>query len=437
MAGHSADMLAELAIGGPRAPDAARLVRQLALDPPLALWTLCTVHSADVASPRALPALAEWLLEHPLEALGTETAGTAETKSADEPPPQFDGRVKAGLLAAEIYAAMANAAPANEGYLLALLHNAADWADLAHGGLPDWLVDWTKSASTPQTIRAAKLAQSPDDTVEPSVDLAGCRERADRAGSQWLMSGEWSNPLLSALAARLARLAELETRFERTLEHEKLESMAEFAAGAGHEINNPLAVIAGRAQLFLREEKDPERRRGLALINAQAMRVYEMIADMRLFARPPVPERKDMDLARLVDTVVHEMAPRAAEQETAISRLASPEMLTLHADPVQLSVALRALIANSLEALGHGGRVQLEFGRQAAEIFLRVVDDGPGIAPKERLRIFDPFFSARQAGRGLGIGLGKCWQIVTHHGGRIDVESQPGQGATFTIRLPE
>ena len=91
-------------------------------------------------------------------------------------------------------------------------------------------------------------------------------------------------------ADRLARLARLEADFDRAVESEKLEALVEFAAGAGHEINNPLTVISGRAQLLLRDETDPERRHALALIVAQAMRIHEMIADLMLFARPPRPE---------------------------------------------------------------------------------------------------------------------------------------------------
>jgi signal transduction histidine kinase len=127
----------------------------------------------------------------------------------------------------------------------------------------------------------------------------------------------------SSIADKLARLAELERDFQRSLEAEKLEAMAEFAAGAGHEINNPLTVISGRAQLLLREETDPERRHALALISVQAMRVYEMIADMMLFARPSRPEFQPVELIKLVDDVVADFRPRAARQETAIHRVVS------------------------------------------------------------------------------------------------------------------
>ncbi len=240
----------------------------------------------------------------------------------------------------------------------------------------------------------------------------------------------------SSIAEKLARLAELETRFQELLEAEKLEAMAEFAAGAGHEINNPLTVIAGRAQLFLRDETHPERRRDLALINSQAMRVYEMIADMMLFARPPRPEIQSVDLIALVDHVVADLQPRAAEQETAIGRSVASSPVVVEADPVQLTVALRAICQNALEALGSGGHVEIAVAQSDSETTVAIRDDGPGIQPEERRHLFDPYYSARQAGRGLGLGLSKAWRIVTNHGGRIDVQSEPGHGATFTIVLP-
>src|SRR6185437_5765902 len=103
-----------------------------------------------------------------------------------------------------------------------------------------------------------------------------------------------------------------QSTFDQRLEGEKLAALAEFAAGAGHEINNPLAVISGRAQLFMRHEQDPERRRELAVINAQARRVHEMIADLMLFARPPEPRPSNCDITELIDLVVGELAARAA-----------------------------------------------------------------------------------------------------------------------------
>jgi signal transduction histidine kinase len=269
-----------------------------------------------------------------------------------------------------------------------------------------------------------------------AIELEACRLRARQGAQRWLAAFGGAVDWLPLLAARLSRLGDLEGNLQRLVETEKLEAMAEFAAGAGHEINNPLTVISGRAQLFLQEETDPERRRALALISAQAMRVYEMIADMRLFARPPQPEPQRFDVASLVDGLVDELAPQAARQETTVSRQGHGGPLWIEADPAQLRVALGAVCQNALEALTYGGHIEIGLHADQHKLEITVADDGPGILPEERRHLFDPFYSARQAGRGLGLGLSKCWRIVTNHGGQIAVQSQPGRGATFTITLP-
>jgi signal transduction histidine kinase len=350
-------------------------------------------------------------------------------------------------LAVEVYQAFESGADAaaSEGCLAALLHNADDWLQQAAANssspaaslLPAWLAGGDHSPTVAKVAGVIRSREASNEATPPELDLPTCRNRAEQAREAWLAPGSWPEEQLTTLATKLTRLAQLETDFSKTLEREKLHSMAELAAGAGHEINNPLAVIAGRAQLFLHEEKDPERRRGLALINAQAMRVYEMIADLRLYARPPEPERQELDLVRHVDRLLEELGPRAAEQETALRRTGHSGPLSVTVDPAQWAVALKALVTNALEALGGGGHIAIELSRQQDATCVRVIDDGPGIAANDLPHIFDPFFSARQAGRGLGMGLSKCWRIVTNHGGHIDVESQPGHGATFTIRLPD
>jgi signal transduction histidine kinase len=235
------------------------------------------------------------------------------------------------------------------------------------------------------------------------------------------------------------------------LEAVKLAALAEFAAGAGHEINNPLAVIVGRAQLLLRDETDRERRRDLAVICAQAMRITEMIADLRLFATCPEMERKAVDVAALVRKVIESLQPTADEQQTTLvyasfnpapghplagSTAAAENGPQIEGDAAQLTVAVRALCQNALESLGHRGRVEVAVTDADGEVRIMVSDDGPGILPEQRPHIFEPFYSARQAGRGVGMGLSKCWRIVTEHGGRIEVQSGPGCGAAFTICLP-
>jgi signal transduction histidine kinase len=224
------------------------------------------------------------------------------------------------------------------------------------------------------------------------------------------------------------------------LESAKLAALAEFAAGAGHEINNPLTVIVGRAQLLLRGEPDPERRRDLAVIIAQARRITEMIADLRLFAACPEMEHQAVDVSALVREAVESLRPDAEEQQTTLAYNSEPAAtattLSVSGDPVQLLSAVRALLQNALEAVASGGRVEVAASVAQGEVRITVSDDGPGITPEQLPHIFEPFYSARQAGRGIGMGLSKCWRIVSGHGGRIDVQSRLGAGAVFTISLP-
>jgi signal transduction histidine kinase len=264
-------------------------------------------------------------------------------------------------------------------------------------------------------------------------------------------NGALDASVLAELVARLARLDELEHQFHRALERAKLDALKEFAYGAGHELNNPLANIATRAQTLLQEETDPERRKKLAAINSQAFRAHEMIADMMLFARPPHLTPARVNMQALVDAVLDKFSQQAVQRSVTLRRAGSNEPIFIQADATQLAVALRALVTNALEALsldeskGRAGYVELSVSRSedtrseaaaGGSVTITVVDNGAGIPPDVRPHIFDPFYSGREAGRGLGLGLSKCWRIVTAHGGGIDVESTPGQGAKFSITLP-
>jgi signal transduction histidine kinase len=219
----------------------------------------------------------------------------------------------------------------------------------------------------------------------------------------------------------------------------KLRALAEFAAGAGHEINNPVATIAGYAQQLLADETDRDRRHALATIGAQAYRIRDMIGDVMLFARPPQPRPEPIDLTAAVGDVVSKFADEARVSGVHIQFDATGEA-PVFADPVQLRVVVSSLLRNCLDAMGSGGRVTFtihsvhESGRRWAQ--LTIVDNGPGLSDAEREHLFDPYFSGRQAGRGLGFGLPKAWRIITLHGGWIDVEAPASGGVTFIVHWP-
>jgi signal transduction histidine kinase len=225
------------------------------------------------------------------------------------------------------------------------------------------------------------------------------------------------------------------------LETAKLLALAEFAAGAGHEINNPLATIVGRAQALLKQETDPGRRQSLATIAAQAFRIRDMIGDLMVFARPPAPVPRRLVLNDAVRAIVDRFQEEARERNCSLIFDAEATVFVT-ADPTQLNVALSELVRNSLDAVPSSfGEIQLSVASETLEkrsfAVAIIADNGRGLSEADRAHLFDPFYSGRQAGRGLGFGLCKCWRIVTNHGGRIKVESAPETGSTFRLYWPD
>jgi signal transduction histidine kinase len=234
---------------------------------------------------------------------------------------------------------------------------------------------------------------------------------------------------------------EFSAEYAARLERDKLEALKELAYGASHEINNPLANIAARAQTLVEGEADPERRRMLVAIHRQAMRAHEMISDLMLFARPPKLNLAPCDAGQLAARAVDEHRELAVERGIQLEFQAGDEPnLRVMADETQLGVALQALVTNAIQAIGANGHVTVSLRTTCAGdarfVEFAVRDDGPGISEHVRRHMFDPFFSGREAGRGLGFGLSKCWRIVTDHGGRVIVHQPNGRGAEISILLP-
>lgn len=218
----------------------------------------------------------------------------------------------------------------------------------------------------------------------------------------------------------------------------RLEALAEFAAGAGHEINNPLATIIGQAQLQLRGAAGIDLRQSLETIGAQAWRIRDMIGNAMLFARPPALHVQSFRLRGLLEESAAAVRQSASAGISVVQQCEGDPELT--ADRAQLGVLISHLLRNGCESLrgaGRSGVVRIS-GRQVAEcIELRVEDNGPGLVSAEVLRhAFDPFYSGRSAGRGLGFGLCLSWRIVRQHGGAICLENLPSGGVCCRISLP-
>lgn len=224
--------------------------------------------------------------------------------------------------------------------------------------------------------------------------------------------------------------------FQHLLQTEKLAALRQLAYGASHEINNPLANIAMRAEMLLRGEPDPDRQRKLQVIRQQAMRAHEMISDLMLFANPPRPTLQSIELRSWLTQLGEELQPdvQLADAELVVEATAEQ---TVVGDPVQLAEAIRALVRNSLEAQPARARIRVATGVDAhGATYLEVSDNGPGISDEIARHMFDPFFSGREAGRGLGFGLPKAWRIAESHGGQLYCLNRSAGQTLFRLSWP-
>jgi two-component system, NtrC family, sensor kinase len=245
----------------------------------------------------------------------------------------------------------------------------------------------------------------------------------------------------------LHRALEEQRRGEgRRLREGKLEALAEFAAGAGHEINNPLAVISGQAQYLLghadawfQADAAAEVRKSLQAVVAQTRRIHGILRDLMLFARPAPPCLGPVDLPTLLGEVASSLADLAAQRRVRVEVAARPERLAVHADAEQVRLALGSLLRNAIEAAPADGwaRLVLDAPADGARVEVAVEDSGPGPEPGRREALFDPFYSGRAAGRGRGLGLPIAWRLARQQGGDVRLEPPCPQGPTrFVLTLP-
>jgi signal transduction histidine kinase len=223
---------------------------------------------------------------------------------------------------------------------------------------------------------------------------------------------------------------------EQRLREQKLNALGEFAGGAGHELNNPLAVIVGRAQLLLARTDDPETARSIRIILSQAGRAHRILRDLMFVARPPAPRPRTSRPGDLLRACLRdfqdECAARGIHLASEIDEPTPPAWI----DPDALRHLAEILLRNAIEATPANGKILVRSTAQGDELSWWFCDSGKGIASSEAAHLFDPFYCGRQAGRGLGLGLPRAARIVEQAGGRLRWTSNPGHGSVFHVHLP-
>lgn len=301
---------------------------------------------------------------------------------------------------------------------------------------------WRAATGDDQAVAAWLSAAGGDSLLDRlSLDLAvGALPAGVRGNGAAVGAAPAPEALLLAEAVeRMREHRRLSGRFDESLKAARLEAARELAYGAGHEINNPLANIATRAQSLLLEERDPERRRRLATIVDQSFRARDMIGGLMLFARPPKPAVEPADIGGIIAAVVESTRVQAGARGAAVEVALPAAPIEVLVDRGQIEEALRAVVTNGIEAVGGGGRVRLvaaavDEGGPWCEV--TVADDGCGMDDATVRRAFDPFFSGREAGRGAGLGLSKAWRFIETNGGSVAIATRPGAGTTISVRLP-
>ena len=239
-----------------------------------------------------------------------------------------------------------------------------------------------------------------------------------------------------AAALIQAQLEALNAGRARLVQSEKLAALGQLATAIAHEVRNPLAVIRSAAQ-GLGETvpaDDAEAGRACAFITAEIDRLSSVVTSLLAFARPLHLEPRTVSVRELFDRAALLAEGELSAKGARLGRDESPALPAVKADPDLLSQVLLGLLANAAEAVPAGGVVTLTARTRDGAIELSVEDSGPGIPTELRDRVFEPFFTTRP--RGIGLGLAVARQVVEAHGGRIEAGERAGGGARLTVRLP-
>ena len=231
-------------------------------------------------------------------------------------------------------------------------------------------------------------------------------------------------------------LAPIERADEQLRLRERLAALGQMAADLAHSIRNPLAGMEVLAGLLRRRLVDrPDERALVEAVRGELRTLGNTVNQGLAFVRPEAPITRQVDPVRIVEEALAAARARV-EFSGVVERGWDDTIPWVEADADLLRNALADLIVNALEAMAQGGgdRLVLRVGHRDADVWVSVSDDGPGIAPELREKIFYPFFTTKE--QGSGVGLASAQKVVAGHGGHIELDTRLGHGCTFHVRLP-
>lgn len=274
------------------------------------------------------------------------------------------------------------------------------------------------------TLAAVQVA---DGEYGTEVDL---RQSNDEIG----LLAESFNEMSRKMAIDIEQLKHLNEQLVRT---EKLAAMGALAAGVAHEVNNPLASISSLIQMMqAKSDVDPDIAEKLKLISTQITRISQVTRDMMNFARTRPAARVLTDTNKIIETALRLASFDKSFQILKISKNLAPDLPEIYADGDQLQQVFLNIFLNARDAMPDGGELFVETSFNVKNICVKIADSGPGIEENDLKKIFDPFYTTKQTGKGTGLGLAVCYGIVTAHGGSIEATPTKDKGTMFVINLP-
>jgi signal transduction histidine kinase len=228
---------------------------------------------------------------------------------------------------------------------------------------------------------------------------------------------------------------ELQLVEEKLLQSQRLAALGKLSQGVAHEVRNPVMIIGGFARHLQKRlpPNDPSQAM-VAPILDEVHRLEQMVIEIEAFTVLLEPNLKRQDLTGVIDQVLAEAAPALEQHRITVQRLIPPHLPRIPLDEHLMGQVLHHLIDNAMDAMEGGGRLTLEVTPEAKGLSLSLRDTGAGIPPEDMPYIFDPFFSSKP--HGTGMGLTKVHQVISDHRGEIQITSVPGHGTEVTIWLP-
>ncbi|MGC1385227.1 MAG: HAMP domain-containing sensor histidine kinase [Candidatus Acidiferrales bacterium] len=280
------------------------------------------------------------------------------------------------------------------------------------------------SGSIPREVSSFRVAVTQVTLVVAAVLIAVRQRLVDRDRLRLLAESRKSIEHLRIFQAQM-------------VQSEKLVSLGQLAAGAAHEINNPLTGVLGYSDLLIDDGSMNERQRAIAeKIRILARRIKTLVSSLLSFARQVPSEKTELDLSHVVSSALHLSNLDLRGAQISVENLVDESLSPIVGDANQILQVFFNLISNAVDALEEvgGGKLVIRGRESEGKVLLEFSDSGPGI--KSPGQVFDPFFTTKPVGKGTGLGLSICYGIVQEHRGHIECYNRPGGGATFLVGFP-